>query len=102
MAFSRSNEIDMVKAIVRNNPKTFFIWSPMYITDHTPERYDTYAQSKVFEWTEPYLRMVDLWDMARFLLNPGGGGLYHAPIGGVYMGKAMQRIWNEVETCMQE
>jgi len=66
------------------------------------------VKAGVFSWTEPNLRVVDLWDMAKSL--PDGEydenlkkiGVYHAPTGGKYMRKAMSRLWNEVRTCINE
>jgi len=93
----RSGEIDVVRTIVKNNPETLFIWSPLYVTDHSKDRYESYVESGVFSWSEPNLRMVDLWHMAMTL--PNSKALYHAPVGGKYMQKAMAHIWKQVSNC---
>lgn len=94
----RGGEVETVRTIVRNNPETLFIWSPMYVTDRMPDRYDSYVESGVFSWTEPNLRVVDLWDMVTGLPKQKiGGSLLHIPVGGSYMKKAMERIWREVD-----
>ena len=63
----------------------------------------------MFSWTEPNLRVVDLWDMAKNLpdgeFDPelaklGRPGHYHAPSGRPYMQEAMSRLWNEVKACI--
>jgi len=41
--------------------------------------------------------MVDLWHMAMTL--PNSKALYHAPVGGKYMQKAMANIWKQVSNC---
>lgn len=62
----------------------------------------------MFSWTEPNLRVVDLWDMAQSLpdgpfdVQLGKPGAYHAPPGGRYMQDAMSRLWNEVKECINE
>lgn len=97
----RSHELDSVRMVVKNNPHTLFIWSPLYVTDNTPERYETYVESKIYNWTEPNLRMVDLWDLAKKLpLSSGQHGVHHIGIGGAHMKKSMERIWNEVVACL--
>lgn len=92
----RAEELDSVKYIVQSNPETLFIWSPMYVTDHGEKRYQTYVQTEAFNWTEPNLRMLDLWDMAQHLPNPKSG-LVHIPVGGSYMTQAMGRFWSAVK-----
>jgi len=70
------------------------------VTDREPDRYDSYIKSGVFSWTEQNLRMVDLWDMVTELPKQKiGGSLLHIPVGGLYMKKAMERIWREVDAC---
>lgn len=94
----RSDEIGVVRTIVKNNPETLFIWSPLYVTDHAKARYDSYNESGIFSWSEPNLRILDLWHMAMTLPNPTKG-LHHISVGGKYMREAMEKIWREVTIC---
>ena len=97
-----ADDVEIVRQVVRNNPETLFIWSPMYVTDRKRERYYSYVNSGVFSWTEQNLRMVDLWSMVKNKLRKQENehSLLHIPIGGEYMKAAMKRIWEEaVEAC---
>lgn len=93
-----TNDLDVVKAMINDNPETLFVWSPLYVTDVAESRYNSYVDANVFNWTKPNLRMVNLWDMAQHLPSEKGV-LHHIPVGGDYMKKAMERFWNEVEDC---
>ena len=49
-------EAEIVRTIARNNPETLFIWSPLYVTNRQPDRYDGYVKSgvaKTADWQKP-------------------------------------------------
>lgn len=94
-----SDHLDVVQATVDNNPETLFVWAPLYVTDIDESRYKSYVDANVFNWTKTNLRMVDLWDIAQQLPSKLGHQ-HHIAVGGDYMQKAMERIWNQVEHCM--
>lgn len=90
----RSDEIDIVKAVMQDNPETLFVWAPMYVTNRSPERYARFVQTNFFQWSEHNLHTVDLWDLTKQLpYDPNKEDVYHAPVGGVHMQKCMERIW---------
>ncbi|KAL7536276.1 hypothetical protein ACHAXR_007040 [Thalassiosira sp. AJA248-18] len=95
-----STDVEIVRTIIKGNPETLFIWAPLYVTDRTFERYNSYVESGIFHLSEPNLRMVDLWDLAKAIPKPTSGkGLDHITAGGQHMIKSMSRIWNEVNLC---
>jgi hypothetical protein len=91
----RSDQIDIVKAVVMNNPETLFVWAPMYVTNRSPERYASFVQSGVFQRSERNLHMVDLWNLTKQLpYTNDTTSVYHATVGGQHMQQSMQTIWD--------
>jgi len=90
-----SDHFDVMQLVVKNNPQTLFVWSPLYVTNNLPERYEAF--SAIYNWTEPNLLMVDLWDLVKKLPKSGGHGIHHTSVGGAHMREFMKRIWSAVE-----
>eukprot|EP00980_Cylindrotheca_fusiformis_P001353 scaffold338_cov116-Cylindrotheca_fusiformis.AAC.18 len=85
---------DIVKAIVRENPDTLFVWAPMYISDRSPERYESFVEAGAFQWSGSNLHMVDLWKFTKLLpYSKDETSTYHAPTGGTHMKKCMKLLW---------
>jgi hypothetical protein len=91
-----SDHFDIVRTIVRSNPSTFFLWAPLYVTSRQPSRHA--AMQPAFGWSEPNLKVVDLWDLILDMLPAHSNtALYHAPTGGKYMKEAfLHRMWSQI------
>ena len=90
-----SDDFNVMQLVVKNNPQTLFVWSPLYVTSNLPERYEAF--STIYNWTEPNLYMIDLWDLVKKLPKSEGGSIHHIPVGGAHMKESMERIWSAVE-----
>lgn len=78
-----------MKPIFEANPKTAFVWAPIYVTNHDRERYECFkAETNNFEPGIANLKMLDFWDISKGL----GTGVVHTAIGGPHMKAAIGRL----------
>ena len=81
---------NMESRVFSPNKDTFFVWAPIYVTNHDVPRHACFEEEFSMQSPSersPNLSIVDLWD-----ISAGLGGTIHTPIGGKHMQTAIQRL----------